>query len=63
MTDNNETTWIEDDWQYWECKKCNGSWVFNEYGPPAENDYHYCPKCGRKITEFVKFRHPWEDEE
>lgn len=32
---------------YWETD-CNRSFSFND-GGPAENDYHYCPGCGRAI--------------
>lgn len=40
--------WEEDDSGTWSCSKCGASWEFNN-GGPADNDMHYCPKCGRGI--------------
>lgn len=38
----------------WECEVCEDARIFEEFHP-SECDFNYCPKCGRKITEFVKY--------
>lgn len=51
MTDN-ETIWTEDEYEYtWTCSGCGGCWVFEDQ--PTDNDFNYCPKCGRRIVEFM----------
>jgi len=46
-------TWTEqEEGAYWECDNCMLGWFFTS-GTPADNDTHYCPKCGYEITEFI----------
>lgn len=39
------------DWTYWECSNCKEAFCFNNECTPEENQYHYCPNCGARITE------------
>jgi DNA-directed RNA polymerase subunit RPC12/RpoP len=45
-------TWtlIDEDYNAYECSACEGAWCMGHW-TPKENNYNYCPKCGRKITE------------
>ena len=48
------TIWIYNDHRNsWECQNCWLNWVFTNDGP-KENEVEYCPKCGRKISEFKR---------
>lgn len=59
MIEKQTCKWIEEiDSQYWECSECGAAFVF-ETDTPKENEYYYCPKCGRKIIEYI----PWSAEE
>jgi len=53
--ESNVTRWIEESVGYdalaWECETCG--WMTQLDGSPEEHDYNFCPRCGRKITEFV----------
>lgn len=40
------------DWSYWECSNCGEPFCFNNECTPEENQYHYCPNCGARITEY-----------
>ena len=40
------------DWSYWECSNCGEPFCFNNECTPYENQYHYCPNCGARITEY-----------
>lgn len=40
------------DWTYWECSNCKEPFCFNNDCTPEENQYHYCPNCGARITEY-----------
>ena len=44
----------------WVCEQCEDTRCF-DYDLPEDCDFNFCPKCGRKITEFVKHTEP-EDE-
>lgn len=37
----------------WKCAKCGYIENFEADGP-AENGWHFCPACGRKITKLVE---------
>jgi NAD-dependent SIR2 family protein deacetylase len=43
-------TFIEDDYNTWECSNCREWWIIND-GTPYENRMEYCPCCGSKIIE------------
>lgn len=48
------TRWIaQEDGAFWECSNCKLGWFFDS-GTPEENELNYCPKCGCKVTEFVR---------
>ena len=36
----------------WECSECEDLRSF-EYGTPEENNFHYCPNCGDRITDYI----------
>ena len=62
MPQENETIFVEecmgfDSWA-WVCSACKEPWVL-ENGTPKDNEYYYCPKCGRKIISY----RPYEDTE
>jgi hypothetical protein len=42
----------DDDYNTWECEKCHEVWCFNE-GTPKDNEWRYCPKCGRRAVEVI----------
>jgi len=46
-------TLIDEDLNAYECSNCKGAWCMGG-GSVKENEYNYCPKCGRKITEIVE---------
>jgi len=56
------TKLIEDEDGSWTCEKCQEIWLL-EAGTPKENNYNYCPNCGRKIEEYVRYEEPewWEE--
>lgn len=60
MNDNETTTFLEIDWPHWVCRKCGGDWVFL-YALPSEDNYNYCPGCGRRIVEFVAAKEANDD--
>lgn len=35
---------------YW-ISDCGLTWAFSFGGGPAENEWEYCPKCGKKLIE------------
>ena len=37
----------------WVCEKCKDARWF-DYPLPEDLDFNFCPKCGRRIMEFVK---------
>lgn len=45
----------------WECEQCEDARQFEEFHPSV-CDFNYCPKCGRKIIEFVGYVEPGEEE-
>lgn len=52
---NEETTvWIEQDAEHnvWQCAACRCLHQFESDGP-EENNFDYCPYCGRCITNVV----------
>jgi rubrerythrin len=52
----NETVWeYDEEYDYWQCKKCDLHWTMLD-GTPEENGMKYCPKCGRAITKFKGWR-------
>ena len=53
MGDTCAWTLIDEDYNAYECSNCKGAWCMGD-GTPKENDYNYCPKCGRAITEIVE---------
>lgn len=46
-------TFTEDPEGYWGCS-CGGTWRYEDDGP-GENDWHYCPRCGARITSVVPY--------
>lgn len=42
----------EYDNEVWECLRCHEEQIFLEAGP-RENNFHYCPNCGAKITALI----------
>ena len=44
------------DWSYWECSNCKEPFCFNNECTPEENQYHYCPNCGARITEHRELK-------
>lgn len=44
------------DWSYWECSNCEEPFCFNNECSPEENQYHYCPNCGARITEHKELQ-------
>ncbi len=60
--EHSHTRWTQDrSCEYWECESCKVAWTF-EYDPSEDGEMNYCPKCGRKIVEFVHFEEEWECE-
>jgi hypothetical protein len=52
-----ETVWTEHyEGESWECSKCGAEWCFTDSGP-VENGMKFCPKCGRKIAEVVRWKY------
>jgi rubredoxin len=47
-----ETIYREMEYGAWECSECNLLWNI-ENGTPEENEMNYCPKCGKKISEYI----------
>lgn len=45
--------WTGDFEGFWETE-CDNTFVLNE-GTPVQNDFKYCPYCGRKIAQ-VEFK-------
>ena len=45
-----------EDLHYWECSECKGTIYFARDSPnsPKDNDYRYCPFCGRKIIKEIR---------
>lgn len=37
----------------WECSECNNLLVLND-GNPKDNEFEYCPYCGKKISKIVE---------
>ena len=50
----NDTAWV--------CERCGETWILNA-GTPLENNMHYCPNCGAKITKSIPFAEGKNDEE
>lgn len=47
--------WSEDEnCEMWECSECKTAWTFPADGP-EENGMKYCPVCGRRIVEFIRY--------
>lgn len=45
--------WIpygDPDWNAWECPVC-GAVQYLESGTPLENEWLYCPHCGKRLDE------------
>ena len=44
--------WVEEDMgegeTLWKCPDCNEYWALME-GTPKDNQYNFCPKCGRAL--------------
>ena len=53
----NITRYVETDmgWDHyaWVCEQCEDARIF-DYILPEDRDFTFCPKCGLRITEFVK---------
>jgi|SRR5690554_117973 len=53
-----ETRYIETDMGdcsfAWVCEQCGDARCF-DYPLTDDKDFHFCPKCGRKIIEFVEY--------
>lgn len=45
----------------WQCAKCDAYWTFID-GGPVENKMHYCPECGRYITDVVRMEDDDDDD-
>lgn len=43
----------DEDMHYWECSECEGTMCFED-GSPKDNNYQYCPHCGRKIAREIR---------
>lgn len=60
------TRWVEEKIGYdtlvWICEECEFTTQF-ECDGPEENNYNFCPQCGRKIDEYVDYRDPLDEEE
>ena len=44
--------YLEKENRYWECSSCEEPFYFSNDASPEENQYHYCPNCGAKITAY-----------
>lgn len=55
------TRWGEEKIGYddlvWVCERCEFTTQFGCDGP-EEHEYNFCPRCGRRITEYVKHKDP-----
>ena len=60
-TENKYDTWSDD--TAWSCNKCDGAWYFQGGVTPQENEMYYCPKCGRKIVEYIPLRLDIDEDE
>jgi len=44
---------------YWDCTACGFSLVLSD-GTPKENEFYYCPRCGKKLIrerkQNIKFK-------
>jgi len=49
----------EEDGGVWECSGCANLLVLTD-GNPKDNDFEYCPFCGKKISEIVETEEPNE---
>lgn len=60
------TRWVEKKIGYdtlvWICEECEFTTQF-ECDGPEENNYNFCPQCGRKIAEYVPYRDPLDEED
>ena len=45
------TEWIHFQGNIYICRNCNLVWVMSNEKSPAENEMHYCPRCGGKAKE------------
>ena len=45
--------------KWWECEKCEEKLYMSGHKPW----FKFCPMCGRKITEFVRYQEPEEEED
>jgi uncharacterized paraquat-inducible protein A len=61
---NQRTRWIEESIDYdglvWVCEQCDFTTQFDCDGP-EEHEYNFCPRCGRKITEYIKYIDPFDE--
>jgi hypothetical protein len=57
-----ECDWTEDSDGIWHCSKCDCAWFFDCDGP-VENKTHFCPECGREITEIKPYTQDYEADE
>lgn len=48
------TTKWRDKGYYWECECCKYAFVLLDAQLPVLHEINFCPKCGRKIVEFVE---------
>ena len=52
-----ETRFIETDMGWdnyaWVCERCEDARIF-DYILPDEKDFNFCPKCGRRVVEFIR---------
>ena len=48
-------TWTEDDANDWDTS-CDNCFIFND-GGPKDNQFTYCPYCGKPLIEKVWNRH------
>jgi hypothetical protein len=46
----------------WECSACHEAFFFIDSGP-KENLYAFCSYCGARITEYVEYKDPLDDDE
>lgn len=37
----------------YECSECGLMWALEE-GSPKDNEMYYCPKCGKRMDDFIE---------
>jgi len=49
MTETVMYSCVDAEYNVWKCAGC-GHLAYFEADGPVENDWHFCPKCGKPIT-------------